>query len=58
MMICAYKGCDQEATQLATGDRKDEAPAHYCEKHANKVSDTGSPEYIVDCPNCGCRFGV
>ncbi len=27
-------------------------------KSADKILGEDSPEYTVDCPKCGCRFGV
>jgi hypothetical protein len=29
-----------------------------CDLHAVIVADAESPEYVVDCPNCKCQFGV
>ena len=61
--MCQWKGCDRPATQLACGQDDWQGgghptPAMYCEEHAGQVKDEGCPEYTVDCPNCGCRFGV
>lgn len=61
---CQYEGCGEPATEIAEGRRYKGKPlvAHklglYCEAHANLVSDEGTPEYVVGCPNCGCMFGV
>ena len=59
---CAYEGCNKLATHIACGRDWDKTGhpnvACYCSHHANIVSDERSPEYIVDCPNCGCAFGV
>lgn len=66
---CAYKGCRRLATTLACGtsagsrvESSDEGrhptPAWYCAEHAQEVADEGYPEYIVDCPCCGCLLGV
>lgn len=60
---CMYHNCELPATTLACekinkwGDYRDEI-GMFCEEHARKVADTRIPEYIVDCPNCGCIFGV
>jgi hypothetical protein len=62
---CQYGDCDQDATDIACG-RKDwhsgiaghPEPAVYCNKHARDVAFENSPEYIEDCPNCGCKFGI
>ncbi len=61
---CEYEGCSEYADSLAVG-RKGwvDSPAHpgvasYCTPHADMVAEEGSPEYVQDCPNCSCRFGV
>ena len=62
---CQYEECDKEATHIASGRAKywepsegNPEPGCYCSKHATDVSNEGHPEYDVDCPNCGCLFGV
>jgi hypothetical protein len=69
-MTCRYEGCDRPATTLACGRdgyRPDAGgpdvvghprPARYCEEHADRVADEHGPEFHVDCPHCGCQFGV
>jgi hypothetical protein len=63
-MDCEFDGCGEPATDLAKGRRHFSGnPGHprvgnYCTKHADVVADEGDPEYVVDCPNCGCQFGV
>ncbi len=64
--ICAFEGCDKEATTFACGRDRDyygagpyhPTPAYYCDKHAVQVADEGSPEYHNNCPACGCLHGV
>lgn len=71
-MKCKYgRGCEEEGVVLAIGRPHykesndldyEEVPGSpvglYCKTHARLVSDEGNPEYVVDCPNCKCRFGV
>lgn len=54
---CQYPGCDEPATDIAE-DRDRRTVEFYCDKHADRAVDQGSPEYRVCCPNCGCGFGV
>ena len=61
--LCEHEDCDRPATAIACGRRYGNLPGHpepgvYCELHANEVVGEGSPEYVDDCPNCGCGFGV
>lgn len=69
---CNYEGCEEEATNLACGreeystyqsgkstyEKGHPIPAMYCKKHAKLVEDENCPEYVVECPNCKCSFGV
>ena len=62
---CSYEHCDTPATTIACGRAPyyDERgghpkPARYCDTHSHIVADEDHPEYVSDCPNCGCRFGV
>lgn len=67
---CAFENCEEPAVFYAAGrrygnpERKQGHPgvAKYCAAHADLVSrepgGTSEPEYIVDCPHCGCLFGV
>ncbi|MBV9463275.1 MAG: hypothetical protein JO317_03505 [Verrucomicrobiae bacterium] len=56
---CSYPGCRRKATDIAVGRGEGQKePRCYCRTHAEVVEDTGSPEYVEHCPNCGCRFGV
>lgn len=65
-MQCKYEGCEKEAAQLAMGRDRFTFPEsrismeidNYCAAHASVVASYDDPEYIVDCPNCGCKFGV
>jgi hypothetical protein len=53
---CEHTGCDEPAECLAAGRKG--VVGVYCLNHALEVEDEDRPEYIVDCPNCGCGFGV
>jgi hypothetical protein len=65
---CSFAGCTAPATHIACGrgygDREDRtamyppAPAAYCEGHARQVAGEHVARFLVDCPNCGCLFGV
>jgi len=61
---CQYEECDKPATHIASGrktyDHKGghSEPNFYCEEHAEVVTEERFPEYVVNCPNCGCMFGV
>ena len=54
---CQYPGCNNKATCIAYG-RSEKEPKLYCDAHAEVVCDQQAPEYVVNCPNCGCSFGV
>jgi hypothetical protein len=65
--VCQFTGCDKPAQFIAghhgtwdskAGDYVGKHAGCYCEKHAHAIADSGLPEYIDDCPNCGCRHGV
>lgn len=57
MEKCNYPACEHEADDKVwiNGTIK-----YYCAGHSSDAVDEayGSPEYIVDCPCCGVRFGV
>lgn len=63
---CEYEGCERPATEIAAGrksysecsEKRHGGVGVYCSVHALMVADEGRPEYTVDCPNCGCAFGV
>lgn len=60
---CSYERCNEQATHIACGrEYFTDTPHHntdcYCFLHACMVAKENSPEYTVDCPNCGCAFGV
>jgi hypothetical protein len=62
---CQFEGCDRPATVIACGRETygdpplgHLEPAFYCDEHARTVANQNHPEYIEDCPNCGCVFGV
>ena len=52
---CHYDGCEKEGKHVTADQKK---TGFYCEEHAILVAKENYPEYIVLCPNCGCRFGV
>ena len=54
---CEWPGCLEMATDMVYNKRA-MAVFHYCRHHADYVSNFDNPEYTVDCPNCGCVFGV
>lgn len=59
--LCQWGGgCTKPATKIACGNAYDDTPTVrvYCEKHAKLIVDARYPEYVVDCPNCKCSFGV
>lgn len=65
--VCQFTGCDKPAAFIAAivpqyigGERgySDAVVGCYCEEHAKVIEDTGTPEYLIKCPNCGCRHGV
>jgi hypothetical protein len=62
---CQFEGCSKPAEYIACGRESfiEEKPGHpnaacYCEEHMSLIVDERFPEYSIDCPNCGCRFGV
>lgn len=59
---CEWIDCGEPATTIAIGRTWFENPGHplglFCEAHADKVAGESNPEYIVECPNCSCHFGV
>ncbi len=60
---CQYEDCDMDATYMAKGRSDHSGGGHptinvYCYTHATIVADEQNPEYIDNCPNCGCMFGV
>jgi len=65
-MKCKYEGCKVKATAYAFRrnvrlDKKDLGRFginKYCSYHAAVVIEEGTPEYEVECPKCGCMFGV
>jgi hypothetical protein len=57
-MKCEWEHCTEKATVIACGRTKHNCIGVYCDTHADLVTDEGHPEYAVECPNCGCHFGV
>ena len=62
---CSFEGCESQAEFIACGRATydKECPGHptpacYCREHMDEVADELFPEYIDQCPNCGCMFGV
>jgi len=58
VITCGYIGCDKPVTNIAAGRVSSKIPRYFCEDHAQIVANEQEPEYVVSCPNCGCRFGV
>jgi len=59
---CEQPGCDRLADVIVY-DENVPALRAACEEHGDEIVErgktgVGSPEYNVDCPNCGCHFGV
>lgn len=54
---CNFDGCTEQADSIAGGHPRGKV-SMYCDKHATYVCDDDSPEYVVNYPNCTCRFGV
>jgi len=61
---CAFEGCTKDASVFACGRdlgfehiTTHPNPAHYCDEHADIVTDEGDPEYLAHCPACQCQFG-
>lgn len=55
--VCMYADCEKQAT-VTVFHREMRILIALCEDHANIVVERDDPEYVVDCPNCKCRFGV
>lgn len=60
---CHWPGCGQMAIEIATASRlywrdTEGAVGLYCADHGRDIASTDNPEYLVNCPNCGCHFGV
>jgi len=55
---CEYKGCRKLAKNIVY--RRGYGLGVYCDKHAEILLDEEwiDAEYLVNCPNCGCGFGV
>ena len=54
--MCAKEGCSDYADVWAVG--RDRKARKYCEQHAEEISTEDRPEYVAECPKCGCLFGV
>lgn len=67
---CQFEGCDKDAACIACAndgtpeggpsDIPDQyrQPKCYCNKHGREVADLGCFEYVCECPNCHCSFGI
>ena len=55
---CEYEDCNEPAEFPAKGRTEHPNVGVYCTVHSMMVADEDWPEYMVDCPNCGCGFGV
>jgi hypothetical protein len=57
--ICAWPDCKEPATALAVGRNEGHREVKkYCDKHAKAIALEQTPEYVADCPHCGCVFGI
>ena len=58
--VCAYEFCGAPAADMAAvlDDNLRFTPKMYCEYHAELVVNLTGPEYVANCPACGCRFGI
>jgi hypothetical protein len=72
--LCAWPaGCESPAVTTAIGyapeDQRYAPPLEYdrfrgqnvlavCEEHGRQLEERESPEYLTECPSCGCHFGV
>lgn len=54
---CKYPDCHKEGKNRAYS-RKENQVDYYCDTHADEILSQGRPEYIQQCPDCGCKFGV
>ncbi len=55
---CSF-GCGHPATDVAKGRIPGhDKPAVYCVDDAISMARSHGSEYVVNCPNCGCMFGV
>jgi hypothetical protein len=60
-MRCQVKGCCKKATDLIwLGQKGKQRFRFLCKHHITEEADSELEEceYIVQCPNCGCHFGV
>lgn len=57
---CKFHNCTNHATFIASGRTRqgDCVTGRFCSEHFPQVVAANHPEYVVDCPNCGCKFGV
>ena len=60
---CEYPGCEEKATTLAAYVEQRYMGSvlkvgRFCAEHAELVAGHHSPEYVAECPNCQCHFGV
>lgn len=68
--LCQWPDCREVATHIAAPNRYTEwdddlnsrevqpPPGCYCLTHAEIIARDNFPEYVRDCPNCGCKFGI
>jgi len=52
---CQWENCQEEATCIAANRNK---IGCYCYKHGYNIAKEHKPEYLTECPNCDCIFGV
>lgn len=56
---CDEQSCKNEGTEMIAR-RGQKGISYYCKEHIEIYRDKEwrQAEYIVDCPKCGCAFGV
>lgn len=71
-MQCQFKDCSKQAVGLVHGrplldeeygdvdivDYRHPYTMSCCKEHITEVASEGNPEYIDECPNCKCNFGI
>lgn len=55
--MCDIEDCPNEACGMVY-NRNTKEVLNACQSHIDEICDYGSPEYVENCPNCGCNFGV
>ena len=55
---CIHVGCRKRKDLVLIFNRPQKQLVMVCNEHRSGILHADSPEYLVDCPNCGCEFGV